>query len=72
MEFLDEAYPEHPLLPVDARERAQARLEVHRFDDDLGDDYYAFRRGDANSLADRLASSNSAGASTRTSRTCRG
>jgi glutathione S-transferase len=55
MEFLDEAYPEHPLLPADSRERAQARLEVHRFDDDLGDDYYAFRRGDANSLADKLA-----------------
>jgi hypothetical protein len=28
---------------------------VHRFDANLGDDYYAFRRGDANELADRLA-----------------
>ncbi len=55
MEYLDEAYPEHPLLPAENRERAQARLEVHRFDDDLGDDYYAFRRGDANSLAEKLA-----------------
>jgi glutathione S-transferase len=55
MEYLDEAYPEHPLLPAENSERAQARLEVHRFDDDLGDDYYAFRRGDANSLAEKLA-----------------
>jgi glutathione S-transferase len=54
MEYLDEAYPDHPLLPVEISERAQARLEVHRFDDDLGDDYYAFRRGDANSLAEKL------------------
>ncbi len=55
MEYLDEAYPGHPLLPADQRERAQARLEVHRFDDGLGDDYYAFRRGDANNLAEKLA-----------------
>ena len=51
MEYLDERYPEHPLLPADPAERAQARLLVHRFDDDLGDDYYAFRRGDDNDLA---------------------
>jgi glutathione S-transferase len=55
MEYLEEAYPEPALLPSEPRERAQARLEVHRFDDDLGVDYYAFRRGDANSLADKLA-----------------
>lgn len=54
MEYLDEAYPGHPLLPVETSERAQARLEVHRFDDDLGDDYYAFRRGDPNALAEKL------------------
>jgi hypothetical protein len=27
---------------------------VHRFDDLLGDDYYAYRRGDANELAAKL------------------
>jgi glutaredoxin len=55
MEYLDEAYPDHPLLPAETSDRAQARLEVHRFDDDLGDDYYAFRRGDSNSLVEKLA-----------------
>jgi glutathione S-transferase len=54
MEYLDERYPEHALLPEDLVERAQARLVVHRFDDDLGDDYYAFRRGDPNTLAEKL------------------
>jgi hypothetical protein len=29
---------------------------VHRFDDNLGTDYYAFRRGDPNDLAGRLDS----------------
>ncbi len=28
---------------------------MHRFDASLGDDYYAFRRGDANELPERLA-----------------
>jgi glutathione S-transferase len=55
MELLEELHPEHPLLPADAGERAQARLQVHRFDANLGDDYYAFRRGDPNDLAGRLA-----------------
>jgi glutathione S-transferase len=54
MEYLEERYPERPLLPVDLRERAQARLLVNRFDERLGRDYYAFRRGDANELAARL------------------
>jgi glutathione S-transferase len=54
MEYLDERYPEHPLLPADGAGRAQARLLVHRFDDALGRDYYAFRRGDPNELAGRL------------------
>ena len=54
MEYLDERYPEHALLPADLAERAQARLVVHRFDDDLGDDYYAFRRGEPNALAEKL------------------
>ena len=45
MEYLDERYPEPPLLPADPGERALARLWLERFDDLLGDDYYA-RRGD--------------------------
>jgi glutathione S-transferase len=55
MEYLDERYPDHPLLPAGSAERAQARLAVHRFDANLGDDYYAFRRGDPNALLEKLA-----------------
>jgi glutathione S-transferase len=54
MELLEELYPEPALLPADARERARARLLVHRFDDHLGGDYYAFRRGEANDLVGKL------------------
>ena len=54
MEYLEERYPERPLLPEDRAARAEARLLVHRFDDNLGRDYYAFRRGDENDLAGRL------------------
>jgi len=55
MEYLEERYPDPPLLPRDLPGRADARLLVHRFDELLGDDYYAFRRGDANRLSERLA-----------------
>jgi glutathione S-transferase len=44
-EYLEERYPEPPLLPPDAAERAIARLLVFRFDD-LSRPYYALRRGD--------------------------
>jgi len=54
MAYFEELHPTPPLLPADLAERAQARLLVHRFDDLLGDDYYAFRRGDANDLAGKL------------------
>jgi glutathione S-transferase len=54
MAYLEERFPDPPLLPADLRERAEARLRVHRFDRSLGDDYYAFRRGDANELVTRL------------------
>jgi hypothetical protein len=54
MAYLDERFPDPPLLPADLRERAGARLRVHRFDRSLGHDYYAFRRGDANELSERL------------------
>ena len=45
MEFLEERYPEPPLLPADPADRAFARLQVFR-DDELTDPYYAFRRGE--------------------------
>ncbi|HEX9416757.1 MAG TPA: glutathione S-transferase family protein, partial [Gaiellaceae bacterium] len=45
MAYLDERYPEPPLLPADAAERALARLWIERFDD-LGKPYYAVRRGE--------------------------
>jgi stringent starvation protein A len=56
MAYLDERYPEPPLLPAAPEARARARLLVHRFGDNLGDDYYAFRRGEANELTRKLAS----------------
>jgi hypothetical protein len=56
MAYLDDRYPERPLLPGDPGERAQARLLVHRFDENLGTDYYAFRRGDPNDFAGKLDS----------------
>ena len=47
MEYLEERTLEPPLLPADAaRGRPRARLSVFRFDELLGDDYYAFRRGE--------------------------
>ena len=54
MEYLEDRHPAPALLPEGAEARARARLLVHRFDDLLGDDYYAFRRGDANALDERL------------------
>ena len=51
-EYLDERYPEPQLLPADPGERAVARFFVFRFDD-LGDPYYALRRGEAGA-AERL------------------
>jgi glutathione S-transferase len=56
MEYLDERYPEPALLPRELGARAETRLSVFRFDELLGDDYYAFRRGEENALDDRLAS----------------
>jgi len=45
-EYLNERYPEPPLLPEDPAERAFARLLVFRFDEYMGEPYYAFRRGE--------------------------
>jgi glutathione S-transferase len=56
MEYLDERYAEPALLPSDLGSRAEARLAVFRFDELLGDDYYAFRRSKENALEARLAS----------------
>jgi glutathione S-transferase len=56
MEYLEERYPEPPLLPVDPAERAEARLWVWEHDRRYADDYYAFRRGEAREpLEARLA-----------------
>lgn len=44
-EYLEERYPEPPLWPADAAERALGRLLVFRFDQ-LSKPYYAVRRDD--------------------------
>jgi glutathione S-transferase len=44
-EYLNERYPDPPLLPTDPAQRALARLLIFRFDD-LSRPYYAVRRGD--------------------------
>jgi glutathione S-transferase len=54
MEYLEERYPATALLPSEPAARAQARLVVFRFDELLGDDYYAFRRGEPNNVEERL------------------
>jgi glutathione S-transferase len=54
MEYLEERYPEPALLPADPADRAVVRLRIERFDNALGDAYYAFRRGDDGS-DERLA-----------------
>jgi glutathione S-transferase len=45
MEFLEERYPEPPLLPPDPADRAAVRLVIFR-DHDLTGPYYALRRGE--------------------------
>lgn len=54
MELLEELYPDPALLPGSPADRAKARLQVHRFDVNLGDHYYAYRRRDPNDLAGKL------------------
>jgi len=56
MEYLEERYPQPPLLPAQQASRAVARLLVFRFDDLLGREYYAHRRGDPSELDARLES----------------
>jgi glutathione S-transferase len=52
MEYLDERYPEPALWPADAAERALGRLWLERFDERLGDAYYAVRRGEPREALD--------------------
>jgi glutathione S-transferase len=57
MEYLDERYPEPPLLPADAADRAAARLWIFRHDT-FTKPYYALRRGEegaAEALEEELA-----------------
>lgn len=54
MGYLEERYTEPPLLPPEPAARARAHLLVFRFGHNLGDDYYAFRRGEPNELVPRL------------------
>ena len=44
-EYLNERYPDPPLLPDDPGERSLARVLIFRFDD-LSKPYYALRRGE--------------------------
>jgi glutathione S-transferase len=58
MEYLEERYPEPALWPADPAERALGRLWLQRFDNRLGDAYYALRRGSEgaeNELGAKLA-----------------
>jgi glutathione S-transferase len=45
LEYLEERYPEPPLLPPDPADRALARVWIFRHDD-FTKPYYALRRGD--------------------------
>ena len=60
MEYLEERYPEPALLPPTRRRARSSACASIRFDDRLGDDYYAFRRGDENASRERLAGVRSA------------
>jgi stringent starvation protein A len=56
MEYLEERFPNPALWPADPAERALGRLRLKRFDDRLGDAYYAARRGDGrDELDEKLA-----------------
>jgi len=44
MEYLEERFPEPPLLPTDPAARALVRLRLERFDEALGGVYYRVRR----------------------------
>jgi len=50
MEYLEERYPDPPLLGADPADRALARLRIFRCDD-FTRPYYALRRGESNGQA---------------------
>jgi RNA polymerase-associated protein len=50
MEYLEERYPEPPLLAADPADRALARLRIFR-QDEVTSPYYALRRGDDDARA---------------------
>ena len=52
VEYLEERFPEPALWPPDPAERALGRLWLERFDDLLGDAYYAVRRGEPREVLD--------------------
>jgi glutathione S-transferase len=44
-EYIDELYPDPPMMPRDAADRAWVRILMRRFED-VSDPYYAVRRGE--------------------------
>jgi RNA polymerase-associated protein len=44
MEYLEDRFPDPPLLPDDSTGRARVRLLIERFGETIGDAYYALRR----------------------------
>jgi RNA polymerase-associated protein len=54
-EYLEERYPDPPLLPLDAADRARARLLIYRFDELLGDPYYDLYSDRPGGSPDRLS-----------------
>lgn len=52
MEYLDERFPHPPLMPVDPVSRAQARLYLHRVDQDWYRPMETILSGDAEAAAD--------------------
>jgi glutathione S-transferase len=52
MDYLEERYPESPLLPTDAGDRGLVRVWLERFDNLAGPYYRALYRGEEGAMAD--------------------